>query len=73
MRALVILAFGVFLASACASLSTADKAQIAADSVALGVCQALAHDCKTDGRSPAECWGVYDDCVSAHGLKDGGR
>lgn len=73
---LVAFVFAVLpcLAVACAQLSAADQATIAADTVRISVCQAETAECKRGAgdAAAAKCWPVYDDCMIHAGLKDGG-
>ncbi len=63
-----------FIAAACNALSPADKASIAADTVYIALCQAETKQCKDESGDggTSKCWGVYDACMAAHGLKDAG-
>ena len=50
-----------------------DKTAIAADGVVIALCQAQVKICHDGDGGAAKCYGVYDACMAAHGLKDGGK
>jgi hypothetical protein len=56
----------------CATLSPADKVQIAKDQIELSVCAVEAHDCKLDDAGSVKCWAVFDACMVRKGFYDVG-
>ncbi len=66
----------VLLLAGCPRLTPAEEASIARDTVSIAVCQAVTADCKAKALKAdagvSQCWDVYDGCMSAHGLTDGG-
>lgn len=59
----------------CVTLTPEDKAQIARDTIKIGVCEFEARMCKERAGDAvaAKCWPVYDACLVRHELVDAGR
>lgn len=60
---------------ACVALTAEDKAQIARDTIKIGMCEFEARMCKERAGDAvaATCWPVYDACLVRHDLVDAGR
>jgi hypothetical protein len=71
--ALVLLPVTALLA--CSTLTPAEKAHVAADSVAIDACVAGALLCKAASDPPgySKCRAEYEGCMRAHGYRDAGN
>ncbi len=61
---IAMVAFGI--ATACATLGPADRAEIATIASQIEVCQEVGRACKEDGGT--SCYSKYDECMKAAGL-----
>lgn len=77
MRIVTIVLFAlsaICLTAAACRAPGVDKTAIAADGVVIALCKAGVKMCKDGSDAGAgKCWSVYDSCMAAHGLKDGGK